>query len=116
MYLIILACPLPPGEKNDKPSQINSKETNNAHLQICSLIFLSLLFSHEAQNYRIYLELSTQNFNGDIHYSENDVPERSLRQNMPKFTCSVPDQGVLGPFPTGDRDLTGRQPSGTLLP
>ena len=29
---------------------------------------------------------------------------------------SVPDQGVLGPVPPGDRDLTGRQPGGTLLP
>jgi hypothetical protein len=31
-------------------------------------------------------------------------------------TFSVPDQGVLGPVPPGDRNLTGRQPSGNLLP
>jgi hypothetical protein len=30
--------------------------------------------------------------------------------------CSVPDPGVLGPVPPGDRDLTGRQPSGNYLP
>ena len=27
--------------------------------------------------------------------------------------CSVSDQGVLGPVPQGDRDLTGREPSST---
>jgi len=35
--VIILTCPLPPGEKNDKPPQINPKETNNAHMQIRGL-------------------------------------------------------------------------------
>jgi hypothetical protein len=31
--------------------------------------------------------------------------------------CCVPEQGVLGPIlPPGNRDLTGRQPSGTLVP
>jgi hypothetical protein len=29
--------------------------------------------------------------------------------------CSVPDQGVLGSVPPGNRDFTGRQPSGNLL-
>ena len=27
------------------------------------------------------------------------------------MVCSVSDQGVLGPVPHGDRDLTGREPS-----
>jgi hypothetical protein len=31
------------------------------------------------------------------------------------YNCSVSDQGVLGPVPPGDRDLTGRHPSGAAL-
>ena len=31
-------------------------------------------------------------------------------------TCSVSDQGVLCPVPSGEGDLTGRRTSGTLLP
>ena len=31
------------------------------------------------------------------------------------YNCSVPDQGVLGPVPPGDRDLTGRHPSGAAV-
>jgi hypothetical protein len=31
------------------------------------------------------------------------------------YSCSVPDQGVLGPVLPGERDLTSRHPSGAAL-
>ena len=36
--------------------------------------------------------------------------------NSIRNTCSVPEQGILGPVPPGERDLTGRQLSCDLLP
>lgn len=42
-------------------------------------------------------------------------PKTSLRLSGKPY-CSVPDQGILGRVPPGDRDLMGRQLSGNLLP
>jgi hypothetical protein len=46
--------------------------------------------------------------NGVLDSSINMIPEWQVKY------CSIPDQGVLGPFPPSDRDRTGRQTSGNV--